>query len=183
MISSPAGVAPTPLARCPCEEAAPIVLPAPGALSALIAVRHLDLAPVVPSNQATPVFCHDAFPWFEDVPCARRGTRRARPHGPSPPAGLEDLRGGPRPAVRRPRPAALADLACFTICWGSVNSALPCQRVFRRGRGRLSVAAKSPSTRRAEHGPPVKPSALPLEPATAASATWAPQISHNSAGE
>jgi hypothetical protein len=49
------GVAPTPLARRPCEEAAPIALPAPGALSALITVWHLDLAPVVPSNQATPV--------------------------------------------------------------------------------------------------------------------------------
>jgi hypothetical protein len=54
-------VAPTPLTRRLCEEAAPIALPAPGALSALVTVRHLDLAPVVPSNQATPVFCHDAF--------------------------------------------------------------------------------------------------------------------------
>ena len=53
------GVAPTPLARRPCEETSPIALPAPAALSALIAIRHLDLAPVVRSNQATPVFSHD----------------------------------------------------------------------------------------------------------------------------
>src|SRR6478609_8089788 len=59
--SAARGVASAPLARRPCEEAAPIALPAPGALSALVAVRHLDLAPVVPSNQAAPVLCHDAF--------------------------------------------------------------------------------------------------------------------------
>ena len=53
------GVAPTPLARRPCEETSPIALPAPAALSALVAIRHLDLAPVVRSNQATPVFSHD----------------------------------------------------------------------------------------------------------------------------
>jgi hypothetical protein len=53
------GVAPTPLARRPCEETSPIALPASGALGALVAIRHLDLAPVVRSNQATPVFSHD----------------------------------------------------------------------------------------------------------------------------
>jgi hypothetical protein len=53
------GVAPTPLARRPCEETSPIAFAAPAALSALVAIRHLDLAPVVRSNQATPVFSHD----------------------------------------------------------------------------------------------------------------------------
>ena len=70
-------VAPTPLARRPCEEAAPIALAAPGALSALIAVRHLDLAPVVQSNQATPIFCHDAFPLVRGCPLWPAASRRA----------------------------------------------------------------------------------------------------------
>jgi hypothetical protein len=54
-------VAPTPLARGVSEEALPIVLPAPCALGVLIAVGRLDLAPIVLSNQATPVFCHEAI--------------------------------------------------------------------------------------------------------------------------
>jgi hypothetical protein len=40
-------VAPTPLARRAGDQAAPIVLPAPGALSVLIALGRLDRAPVV----------------------------------------------------------------------------------------------------------------------------------------
>ena len=90
-------VAPTPLTRRLCEEAAPIALPAPGALSALVTVRHLNLAPVVQSNQATPVFRHDAFlpwfedgplPWFEDGPYERR-----RPDGRVPSAAYSEVLG------------------------------------------------------------------------------------------
>lgn len=61
LASARRGAAPTPLARRTGDEAAPIVLPALGALSVLIAVGRLDRAPVVPSNQATPVSCHEAF--------------------------------------------------------------------------------------------------------------------------
>lgn len=39
-------------------EALPIAHPAPGALSVLMAVGRLDLMPVVPSDQATPLSCH-----------------------------------------------------------------------------------------------------------------------------
>ena len=100
-VSARRGVAPTPLARRPGEEAAPIALPAPDALSALVAVRHLDLAPVVPSNQATPVFRHDGFlPWFENVPlwtaASRRGVGTRRAPGPKSPKRDARIEAGPR---------------------------------------------------------------------------------------
>jgi hypothetical protein len=49
-----------PLARRIPDEALPIVLPAPGALCERVAAWRLDFAPVVPSDQATPVNRHDA---------------------------------------------------------------------------------------------------------------------------
>ena len=52
------GFAPTKLAPHVMEEAAEVALPASGALSALIALGHvenLDLTPVMPSNEAAPV--------------------------------------------------------------------------------------------------------------------------------
>jgi hypothetical protein len=72
-------VAPAPLARDgPGDEAAPIVPPTPGALSVLIAVVRLDLAPVVPSNQATPGSCHEAFLLVRGCPLRAAASRRAR---------------------------------------------------------------------------------------------------------
>jgi hypothetical protein len=46
---------PTIFARHPPKEASPIAFAAPGALGVLIALKRLDLAPVVPANQAPPI--------------------------------------------------------------------------------------------------------------------------------
>ena len=54
------GVEPLQLAvDVPRNGSLPIGLPAPGALGVSVAVGRLDLAPVVPSKQTTPVSCHE----------------------------------------------------------------------------------------------------------------------------